>query len=581
MTESLSIYIGLLGLIFFYFYAGRSFASHTLFGRNFAASGLYNIATSVGLWVFLTLVGLNWGMPITAVWWVFVGVSVLMSLMRIFSRYEGLSGEHSLTFPIAGFVFLAPALSFVLGDAPLKVEELMYHLPWVQSLGGVDSATLYNPHSSFATGLMVYPLTLLFEDVGSIFAVLNIGLLVFVADGLLKMTDIKTKWSNLPLLGVVSLFSLTVLNPFFEVKSLTSFNSDYLLSVFIIALMMPLCREKEFPHGFAVLSAGFILGMLACGFGAVGLLVSVVITALYLLRSLFDDKKWLEYLFGSIFIVCIPLLSYYLFAGLWGEMAQSGGFYSAFKPIQLLWLALVVIVFLTQVIFYKGEGFFKRFFVIESWVTMPAVFLVSLILLCWLKGVELSTTVIQFVSLIPIWHLVTSWYKNSKWSRLAYESPWVIALGVGVFFVSAQSFFSGQLTERFDDPSIHIQQVAGEMAKEGVGVNNSIAVIEHGVRKDFYYTALFDYALKGHQAPVVNVDDIFRKSVGDMNLFHMALVNNGFEYLWLHTPMESDKSWVGRFLSVDKSYLFKMTDKGFNLVQIYPHPSYSYYTLTQ
>ncbi|MAI08574.1 MAG: hypothetical protein CMF61_06405, partial [Magnetococcales bacterium] len=571
MTGSLNIFIALMGLIFFYFFTGRSMANHTLFERVFASSGLFNIISAVGLWIFMVLVGVNWGMPLTAIWWFFVASAVIISLLRLFSRYEGLSGEHSLTFPIVGLIFLIPTLSFVWGDVPLNVDELVYQLPWLKTLDTSDVATLYNPSSSFAIGLMVYPLMLFMNNIETAFALLNVVLLVFVADGLLKMTDIQTKWSNLPLLAVVSLFSLTVLNPFFEVKNLTSFNENYILSVVIIAAMMPLCREKEFPHGFGVLPSSFILAMTACAFGEIGFFVTCIFIGLYVLRSLFDSKKWVDYLFGSMFVVCIPLLSYYLYAGLWGEFTQSNAFYISLSSLELLWLALTVIVFLTQVVFHKGSGFFNRFFVVESWVTMPAAFVVSLIGLCWFKGVDLPVTVLQFVVLIPIWYLVTSWYKNSKWSRLAYESPWVIALGVGVVFVSAQSLVSGQLTERFDDPSIHIQQIAKELPKEGVNAEDSIAVLEHDVNKgSLYYSALLSYTLNARKAPVVNVDEIFRKSVGDIRLFHMALMNNNFKYLWLHTPKESDKNWVGRFLNVDKSYLFKVTSTGLSLVQIYP-----------
>lgn len=580
MTGSLNIFIAFMGVLLFYFFAGRAMASHTLFERNFASSGLFNITSAVGLWLFVVLVGVSWGMPLTAIWWFFVGSAVVISLLRLFSRYEGLSGEHSLTFPVIGLIFLIPTLSFVWGDVPLKVDELVYQLPWLKTLNASDVATLYNPSSSLATGLIVYPITLFMGNIDTVFALLNVVLLVFVADGLLKMTDIQTKWSNLPLLAVVSLFSLTVLNPFFEVKNLTSFNENYILSVVIIAAVMPLCREKEFPHGFGALPVSFILALMICGFGFVGFLAASALIVLYILRSLFDNKKWMEYFFGSLFVVCIPLLSYYLYIGLWGDFTQDNDFYISLSSFQLLWLALTVIVFLTQVFFHKGTGFFARFFIAESWVTMPTVFVVSLISLCWFKGVELPVTVLQFVVLIPMWHLITSWYKNSKWSRLAYESPWVIAFGVGVFFVSAQSFVSGQLTERFDDPSIHIQQIAKELPKEGVNAEDSIAVLEHGVNNgSVYYSALLAYALNNHQAPVVNVDEIFRKSVGDIRLFHMALMNNNFKYLWLHTPKESDKDWVGRFLNVDKSYLFKVTSTGLSLVQIYPHPSYSFSAL--
>jgi hypothetical protein len=579
MTGSLYIFMALLSVILFHFFVGRIIATHTLFGRNFASSGLFNILSSLGLFLLVVLISLNFDLPLNIIWWIFVGVGFCLFIIFQSSRHEKLPVEHSLTVPFMGLLCLLPSFYFVWGDVPLKVEELAVQLPFINALWVSDFSIMEAPQNNLITGLLLYPLGFLFEEIQPVFALFNIILLVFVTDSLLKITDIQVKWSNLPLVVVGGLLSVTLLNPFFEVDKIAAFNEDLLLAAILLACAMPLCREKPLPFGFGALPIGLVLGVVALGFGEVGLYSSTILGFLYILRSIFDDKTWLEYIFGLIFIICLPLLMYFLYVGHWGYFYESDNYTSlSSQPMELLWLAVLCFVFLTQMFSLKGKGTqtIKQFLVTHAWVTMPVLFSIAYIGCYFLKGGAFSLSHLQFIALIPIWYLVTSWYENSKWRTFAYESPWALALGIAVVFISAQSWVSGILTERYNDPSQHVLQISQELYNEGVTKKDSIAVLEHGkVQGLNYYSALLEYGLKAHEAPVVNVDTLFTKSAQDIRLFHMNLMRNNFKFLWLHTPKAEDKKWVGRFLKMDRSYLFKITPDGLRLVQIYPHPSYT------
>lgn len=576
MLDNLHIFIALLGIISLHFFVGRMIASHTLFGRNFAASGLFSIVSSLGLWLLIALVGLSWGMPLKTLWWVFVICGFALFVALLLSRHEKLPTEHSLTMPFIGLLCLIPSLYFAWGDVPVKVDELLIHLPFIGSLQLPSIVLLEQPQNNLVSSLFFYPLGFLFENIQPVFALFNIILLIFVTDSLLKVTDIQVKWSNLPLVAVGGLLSVTVFNPFFTVHDMVEFNTDILLAASLLACIMPLCREKPLPSGFGLLPVGLILGVIASGFGIVGFYSSITIGFLYILRASFDEKKWFEYIFGLLFILCLPVLMYYLRIGLWGQFSIFEYTKLTPKSMELLWLAVLFFIFLTQMLSLKRGQAIHQLLVTYAWVSIPVLFSIAYIALSFWKEGTFTLSHIQFVALVPIWYLVTSWYKNSKWSTFAYESPWALAMGLIVIFVAAQSFVSGTLTERYNDPSQHVLQVAQEFSKEGVTNDDAIAVLEHSnINGANYYSALLSYGLKGHQAPVMNVDNLFMKSARDIRLFHMNLIRNNFKFLWLHTPKIDDKAWVGRFLKMDRSYLFKITESGLQLVQIYPHPSYT------
>ena len=72
-----------------------------------------------------------------------------------------------------GFIILFPAFYFVWQDAPQTIEELTVQLPFIQSFASGEYLNIYSPHTHFALGVLTYPLSFIFENIESAFAILN------------------------------------------------------------------------------------------------------------------------------------------------------------------------------------------------------------------------------------------------------------------------------------------------------------------------------------------------------------------------------------------------------------------------
>lgn len=574
-------FIGLSALVLFYFVVGRVVATHTLFGRYFASSILFNVLSAFAIWFLAALVALFLGVALDVMWWVYVAVCAAGLVFSWAFRRDALPSEHSFTLPFVSCLFLIPVFFFVWADVPVQMHELLVDYPLFESLNAGAVGAVAPVNGNLTVGLFLYPLSTFLSGYDAVFALFNVLLLAMVADAMIKVTNLQVRWSNLPLLAVGALMGLCVLNPFMNLESLASFNSDLLFAAVLLTVVTPLCREKPLPYGYGIFPIAALLGVLAAGFGAAGYLMSIVAVVVYVLRSLVDDKRWFDSIFGNVVVVCVPLMAHAIYGLLWGQATIVSAEIYTLNVFEILWLVLLLLVFVVQFMSTRAN-FLEDLLVRQSWLMVPVIFVAVGVADLYLGQHRITPEHYQFLALVPVWFLATSWYQGSKWRSLAYDHPWVLALGLGVVFVSFSTLYADSLTQRHDDPSQHTLLIAKDMQESYVAKGDSIAVLEHGVHDiEGYYSAMLKHGLKGHQAPVLNVDELFRKSVNDMGLFHMALMNNNFQYLWLHTPVEEDRAWVGRYLKVDRSYLFEVTSKGLRLIQVYPHPSYTYYSLSK
>ncbi|MEC8467576.1 MAG: hypothetical protein VXY83_04380, partial [Pseudomonadota bacterium] len=133
MTESLQTFIGLSALVLFYFVVGRVVATHTLFGRYFASSILFNVLSAFAIWFLAALVALFLGVALDVMWWVYVAVCAAGLVFSWAFRRDALPSEHSFTLPFVSCLFLIPVFFFVWADVPAQMQELLVDYPLFES----------------------------------------------------------------------------------------------------------------------------------------------------------------------------------------------------------------------------------------------------------------------------------------------------------------------------------------------------------------------------------------------------------------------------------------------------------------
>tara|TARA_R110000868_G_scaffold218576_2_gene469227 strand:- start:151280 stop:153079 length:1800 start_codon:yes stop_codon:yes gene_type:complete len=584
-------------LLLFYFFTGRIVASHTLFGRNFASSSLYNTITAMGLWCFTALLANALNINLSHAWWFYVAIVALLFLYLLSSNHEKLPREHSLTSPLAILIFLAPTLYFTLADVPKNIIELNTFMRNAQFLAEHNTLANNISDGKFAlegvtspqNGLLsIFP-SFIFQNTffeGS-FAIFNVILLAFTADAMVKLTDLKTRWSNLALIAAGSIFSITILNPFFTIQSLTTAAPDLIFASAILAACIPLCRERNLPSGLGALPTALILSFII-GTHQMGVYVVILILTLWFIRTLFEEKEFINLFFSGTVLITLPALTWHLWAFYTQEIELSQILSHSkngvnilylvqgqFSPLALLIIALLIILLSVEFLSIRRFKDIQDLFTQRGWLTIPTTFTCIYIALASYKNIGEISTHIQFIAVVPFWYIVTSWYKKSKWQKLAYEAPWALALSLAIVFMSVQSIMSTSIKQRYNDPELHTLGVAKAMAKSTLKAGDNIAVLDTP-QQDIRYSSLMRYGLTRHEGQVKSVNELLRTSSLDADIFLHKLKEYNFQYLWLHTPTENDKKWLGRFLKTDKSYLFKVEEDKLLLIKIYPHPSYDH-----
>ncbi|MFT7432536.1 MAG: hypothetical protein ACI9TY_000148 [Alphaproteobacteria bacterium] len=597
MAEILGITI-CLGVLLFYFFAGRIIATHTLFGRNYAAAGLHNIFSAIGVWYFIALIATILEIKLNIAWWIFTSIIVILYFYFLSSRHEKLPREHTLTVPLTILLFLVPAFYFVSADAPSQIQELLGYLRNSQytashfNVANSDASAAYglekvtSPQAGLLALLPAYILNTTFFS--SSFAIFNVLLLAFVADTMVKLTDINVRWSNLALVSAGSVFALTVLNPFFSLETLTIANADFIFAAAILTAMVPLCREKSLPLGLGAIPAALILSVIT-GMHEMGVYAAIIIVSLWMIRKLFEEKTFTDSFFTLTVLIALPALSWHLWAFYAQdiELAKISTYLNtdiiyivkdSLSAFELLTLTAMLILLLIEIVSVRSYKDFKNLFTHNAWITLPTLFTCAYILVSIFSNENGFANRIQFIAVVPFWYIATSWYKNSKWRKFAYESPWALALSLAIVFMSFQSIASTSLKQRLNDPQQHTSNVATLLKENILAESDNLAILESTADSQLY-SAFMRYGLTEHKGKVLNANKILASSSLDLDIFFLKLKEEGFNYLWVHSPTERDKKWLGRFLKSDKSYLFKVNSDKLSLIRIYPHPSYDYKSL--
>lgn len=569
--------------------AGRLVNLVTSSHQSIYASPFYTLLSGAGVWLFIFLgLGVGHGVPLPILWWGFFAVTVLSFLTVLRTGRSGGVYEHYQSQVVMGIIALLPALIFVAVDVPLLPEEFALQMPLGQALFLGD----FSPFVGHSLGAWPIFATVSFaglEWVESSPAVFYLLLFSLASTAMLRILEVKIRWSNLPLVVGGALLSLSVINPLLDYDLAVSSLPDFMLSFLLLAGFSPLLVREKLALGLRSMPHALILSLLVCVHG-LGLFWFYIIVLLTFARLFFVEKAWHSYgVFSASLLVCLPLLSFYL----WGMEAylplpwdmhfQAYSFDLADLEKQAwfaacsLFLCVVSLFFL----FYEKD---KQARWVEEHSLFVAVVAFFVTCVLFFYGFDAQFSHIQFLMILPLWRFYMSWYSHSNLKNIAFKRPWFFGFVLIVVLWAAQSFYKSHLAQVYSPPFEHTMQVAEVLREDGGFAAARIAVLD--VRAPSVVAPLFDYTLqqtsgvfkKSKNLPLHAVDKtaVYFASDGDLDLYLKQLRLEGFTHLWIHTPTDLMRLKISPQLRSDHSYLFEIKAAKLSLVKgaIYPHLDY-------
>lgn len=593
---------GLLFSILIFVFLGRIICIGANTNRAVMSTGLYYFLTGFSVWYLTFLTALLFDKyMISSVWWGFVMASIALFVILLKRRDNEKLGEHFFTQIAMSALFLTPAFAAILGDTPQLAEEFngalrqaqyIIYKGYIPPLNEAEAVglNLFNEAPSLLAAVL--PSQLITQQFSpSAFALFNIVLLLFVAESLTRTSDIRVKWSNLPLVAASSLTGMTLLNPFFDLQSITTASKDMLYATVLYAAIAPFVREKEIPTGIKALPAGLLLALLA-GMDALGIIAALLVFVFYLCRMLLDKQEWdLSTAFSIVALAVLPVFSWLLWqnetydaalAGVFDHVKQYGLIgENTVRGLGLNWLhALVLLAILAVSIIQLFDQNVRQNIQKHMWLFAPTFVVFGYIISGSIIGADIHIEHLQFVILIPMWRWAMWWYEDSALKESAYKYPWALGFGLALFLMVTQSIFKQDLTERYDDAMLHTFNTGRLLATEYVIDNEHVAVLDVP-RRALLTHNLLQYAMADKANHVMPAASLLYDAANDKNLFYKKLSKQGISYLWVHAPYNAYAELFNEKLDARSSYIFSLQNGEFIMERKLRHPSYNANALDQ
>lgn len=597
MSPDLFIMVGgLLFTIFIYMFLGRVICREVGVQCVELSSALFYMMVGLACWYLAFLGALAFDRyMMTAIWWGFVLFSLLLFLVLLKRREKVEVKEHFWTQILMSLIFIVPTIFVLAGDTPQlmnefsgalrQVQYMIYkgYMPPLAEAKTVGLNMFDNPPGLFSA---VLPTQMVIQNfVPSVFALFNVLLLLCVADNLARVTQVRVKWSNLPLVSAATLVAITVFDPFFELENVTSAQVDILYAAVLYAAVIPLIQEKSVPTGIKSVPVALILSLLV-GLHELGVVAAGIIAVLAISRIVFEKEAWN---FGGAFsvflMIALPLISWLLWQHETYDAALAGAFDSVkqygilpeegirglgLNGISVATLLLLFGVSLTQ-IFHKDVRENIRQYM---WLFIPTLVVFGYILVGSLLQVRVDVSHLQFVILIPLWRWAMWWYEGTAIKETTYKYPWIIGLGIALLFVVVQSLYKKEVQQHYDDAQLHTFNTGRLLAREYILDREYIGILEIP-RRALYTQSLIKYALADKAGQAVPVASLLYDAAGDRALFYKKLQKRGITYLWVHAPYAAYAELFDDKLNPRASYLFRLERGRFIMERQLRHPNYT------
>lgn len=549
--------------------------------RSLYASPFYTFLTGSGLWLIVLLFGsIAYHVPLQFLWWGFFILSVLCFLTVLRTGRKGGVYEHYQSQVVMGVLALLPAFIFVAIDTPLLDVEFVRELPFAaQFLEGS-----FAPHAWVGAWPIFITASLTgFEWVQSAPAVFYLILFSLASTAMLRLLDVKIRWSNLPLVVSGVLISLSLMNPMLELDLALSSLPDMMLAFLLLAAFSPMMMPKQLPIGYQVLPQALILSLLVC-VHEVGIFWVGLLWILWFSRLFTQEKGYHVYgLFSAVLLVCLPLITFYV----WGTEVALEWPWAQIKEVNFsslnisvlveqayfAGLSLLICVLSLLLLFVEKD---KQAKWVEAHTLFIAVMAFVMTCVLFVYGFDIRFSHTQFLMILPIWRFVMSWYNQSALKHAAYKNPWSIGLFILLLFWGAQAFFKPYLVQTYTPEMQHVAHLAEKFRLDPGLKDMHLAVL--GAENPSPVVPFLTYELEGK---VRDRTALFAALDGDLDAYVKALRAEGDTHVWIHIPDDLMREKISSQLRSDHSYLFELQPGRLTLVRSGAFPHLNYTALTK
>lgn len=595
--------------------AGRMVFSHSGLAR-LNSTPLACFFAGLGIWYIWVLVlhGL-FGANLAIVWYTFLASTIALGL--VLTKILKLEEEHAFFWPQVGIAvaLLLPALGYLTADGPVlwaELSELLKNTDHMLRLGGVADAAkaieldIFNPAAHLASQIVSLPVMLMMGGFKPAVAILfNCVVLVLAAAELARLCHVHVRWHNVVFVAALTLFGVTLFNPFFVEPLVFSAYPDILTAGALFALFVPLMRNQDLPQGMSCIPYGLI-GLYAVGCSSLSMGLLALFAGLYIARDVLARRRFaqgygVEVFMGWAILILMPLfgvlmLDYQTLSLGFGEDATATGT-SLVKMIALQTTTMLAdwpIITMLMMGFPLWGGFqmVKRgpatALVEEGGIVVPSLLALGYVIvaggiyLAQFNGLMIPfgegfihyALHLQFLILLPLWRLIYGTLRATFPSQQNGVSG-ALSLVTALMFVGVTVTNSERLTFEPDAPLDHTLRVAEALkAEKIVGWRDKIGVLD-GTETRGYYAVALSYGLR-HHSHVRPVLQELANAEGQFDKFHDALIAGSYDFLWVHTVTPDIAAVLGNQLRPDYSYLYQVTPAGLTPLKSYAHSSYTY-----
>ena len=594
--------------------AGRMVFSHSGMAR-INSTPLACFFAGLGIWyIWVLLLHGVFGANLTIVWYTFLASTIALSL--VLTQILKLEEEHAFFWPQVAIAtaLLIPALGYLTTDGPVlwaELSELLKNTDHMLRLGGVANAAkaieldIFNPAAHLASQIVSLPVMLMMGSFKpAVASMFNCIVLVLAAAELARLCRVNVGWHNVVFVAAFTLFGVTLFNPFFVEPLVASAYPDILTASALLALFVPLMRQKDLPRGLSCIPYGLV-GFFAAGCSSLSYGVIVMFVGLFIMRDVLARRRYqqgfgTEVFLGWALLAAFPLLGVFwlnnITLGLGFMTADTAGTsYLKMVALQTAYMLEDYPIIMMLMMAFPIWGLFKiikrgptNAFTEDGDTVVPTLLVLGYVVVA--GGLYLSqfnalqipfgeafihySLHLQFLIILPLWRLIYETVQATFPSQKSGISG-ALSLVTALMFVGVTVTNSERLKFEPDAPLDHTLRVAEALkAEKIVGWRDKVAALD-GVETRGYYAVALSYGLR-HHSQVRPVLQELADAQGQFDKFHDALIAGNYDFLWVHAVTPDIAAVLGNQLRPDHSYLYQVTPSGLTPIKSYAHSSYTY-----